>query len=190
MDPSPPPPLVEPHYVGATVALAAELGTEGGARASASGEVFTGMQLGRWIAVEGFFTYHASQAFQESASGEPCRSAPLDQWSLMALGSRLWIHLVHLRVVSVAIAPRLAMGMAFGHQEGFTNFRVPSCSRSTQSRIGWSFDGGIDFGLELRPISWLGVRTMLATGVGGAQAGFLSFGALTIGWSIGPVFRF
>lgn len=183
------PSVIESRYVGAASAMSADLGAEGG-RGSLTAEIFGGLQLGRWMSTEGFFTYHASSAFRESESGEPCRSAPVDQWSWNAFGSRLWVHLYRARFLAVSVAPMIAFGLAHARQEAVQNFRVPSCARPTSFFTGWTFSGGIDFSIEVRPTSWLGIRTMLSAGGSGGSARFLSFAVLSIGWSLGPVFRF
>lgn len=183
------PSIVESRYVGASGTMSADLGGEGG-RGSLSAEIFGGMQLGRWISPEGFFTYHASSPFREHESGEPCRSAPLDQWSWLGFGSRLWVHLYRARLVAVSIAPVVSFGLAHARQEAVENVREPSCAHPPRDLLGWAFNGGIDFSIEVRPTSWLGIRTILTTGGAGGSARFLSFAVLSIGWSLGPVFRF
>jgi len=183
------PPLIESRYVGGATTLYGELSVDGG-RPAASAEVFGGLKLGRFISTEGFLTYRWSDAFREQASGEPCRWAPLDQWSWGGLGTRLWIHVFRSRVVQVMLAPRFTVGVAHVWQEANGNQRVTSCAHPALSFWGWALDGGIDFGFEVRAASWLGLRTYAAASVLGANAGSIAFGAISFGFAAGPVFRF
>ncbi len=184
-------PDVRPRYAGATFAAQAGAGLGGYELITVGGDVFTGYRLSRWVSLEGFFGYRfatAPSASQE-AVGAACAGAT-DHWRTEVLGARLWIHLLHRRTVDVSIAPSVAAGVSFNRGE-FEAFRPGvGCGQVLLTKAGWAFDGGLDFGVEVRPARWLGLRAMMETSIDLGHAGGEAYDVLSVSGWVGPVLRF
>ena len=194
-DTGPAPVGVRSRYAGATFAGQAGAGIDGFSIVTVGGDAFLGVRLSRWVSFEGFFAYHfATRPSTEIGGGGMCLGSGTDTWHWQVLGSRLWIHLAHLRWLDVSIAPTLAAGISVDHWRSTspppTDQRF-SCYHPPDVSAGWAFDVGLDFGVEVRPLPWLGVRAMFETSLDGGETNHDdAFGAVSIGGWVGPVLRF
>ena len=182
---------VRTRYFGATISAEAGGGVDLSV-VSGGGDVFTGIRLSRWVSLEGFFAYHfASPSLGGLGTGWMCGGTFTDQWHWQVFGSRLWFHLLHLKWIDLSIAPTIDFGVAVDRSQSLAAQDFASgCYFPPATSVGWAFDAGLDFGVELRPFPWLGFRLMGETSVDGGNTGPGVFGVVSISGWVGPVLRF